>query len=77
MLIIDGGKGQLAIAGVLDDNGILGVITLGIAKGEGRKVGLETVFFDRRNKGLGQPDQNALCFSLTLGMKPTDMRFWG
>ena len=63
LLIIDGGKGQLAIAEeVLDDNGILDVITLGIAKGEGRKVGLETVFFDRRNKGLGQPDQNALMF---------------
>ena len=63
LLIIDGGKGQLAIAEeVLDDNGILDVITLGIAKGEGRKVGLETVFFDRKNKGLGQPDQNALMF---------------
>ena len=63
LLIIDGGKGQLAIAEtVLNDCGILGVITLGIAKGEGRKVGLETVFFDRRNKGLGQPDQNTLMF---------------
>ena len=63
LLIIDGGKGQLAIAEeVLDDNGILGVITVGIAKGEGRKVGLETVFFDKKNKGLGQPDQNALMF---------------
>ena len=41
VLIIDGGKGQLAIAEkTLDDNGVLGVITLGIAKGEGRKVGL-------------------------------------
>ena len=25
-------------------------------------VGLETLFYDRRNNGLGQPDQNALMF---------------
>ena len=39
LLIIDGGKGQLAIAEkVLDDSGILGVITLGIAKGKVEKL---------------------------------------
>ena len=63
LLIVDGGKGQLAIADqILEDNGIFTVITLGIAKGEGRKVGLETVFFGRRNKNLAQPDQNVLMF---------------
>jgi excinuclease ABC subunit C len=46
ILFIDGGKGQLAQAiAVLDDLGIQGVTLIGIAKGEGRKPGLETLHF--------------------------------
>ncbi|MDO8266836.1 MAG: excinuclease ABC subunit UvrC [Moraxellaceae bacterium] len=46
ILFIDGGKGQLAQAiGVLDELGIKGVTLIGIAKGEGRKPGLETLHF--------------------------------
>lgn len=46
ILFIDGGKGQLAQAiGVLDELGIQGVTLIGIAKGEGRKPGLETLHF--------------------------------
>jgi excinuclease ABC subunit C len=46
ILFIDGGKGQLAQAvAVLDELGVEGVTLIGIAKGEGRKPGLETLYF--------------------------------
>jgi len=46
ILFIDGGKGQLAQAiAVLTELGISGVTLIGIAKGEGRKPGLETLHF--------------------------------
>lgn len=46
ILFIDGGKGQLAQAiAVLDELGVHGVALIGIAKGEGRKPGLETLHF--------------------------------
>lgn len=46
ILFIDGGKGQLAQAiAVLAELGIQGVTLIGIAKGEGRKPGLETLHF--------------------------------
>ena len=45
LLIIDGGKGQLAQArSVLDELGIDGVALLGVAKGPERKPGRETLF---------------------------------
>ncbi len=47
LLIIDGGKGQLGIAReVLADLQVQGVQLLGIAKGPGRKPGLETIHLD-------------------------------
>ncbi len=46
ILFIDGGKGQLAQAiSVLETLGVQGVTLIGIAKGEGRKPGLETLYF--------------------------------
>ena len=46
ILFIDGGKGQLAQAiAVLSGLGVQGVTLIGIAKGEGRKPGLETLHF--------------------------------
>lgn len=46
ILFIDGGKGQLAQAiSVLEELGVQGVTLIGIAKGEGRKPGLETLHF--------------------------------
>lgn len=46
ILFIDGGKGQLAQAiEVLGELGVSGVQLIGIAKGEGRKPGLETLHF--------------------------------
>ena len=54
VLIIDGGKGQLKQARqVLSDLQIQGVQILGIAKGETRKPGLETLFLEDSGAGFG------------------------
>ncbi|MCW8922694.1 MAG: helix-hairpin-helix domain-containing protein, partial [Gammaproteobacteria bacterium] len=46
ILFIDGGKGQLRQAiEVLDDLAITSVLLVGVAKGEGRKAGLEKLVF--------------------------------
>ncbi|MGO9512174.1 MAG: excinuclease ABC subunit UvrC [Steroidobacteraceae bacterium] len=62
LLLIDGGKGQLAEAGkVLDELGVSGITLIGVAKGVDRRPGQEQLFL------LGQdtptilaPDSNAL-----------------
>lgn len=53
ILIVDGGKGQLKQARrVLSDLQVQGVLLLGIAKGETRKPGLETLFLEDSGPGF-------------------------
>ena len=51
VLIIDGGRGQLnRVQKVLEELQITDVTLLGISKGEGRKVGLETIWVNGTEK---------------------------
>lgn len=64
VLLIDGGKGQLKQAEkVLEDLQIVGVTAVAIAKGPGRKAGLETLFLAGRTQPLAlAPDSLAFHF---------------
>ncbi|MGC1181782.1 excinuclease ABC subunit UvrC [Legionella sp.] len=59
ILIIDGGKGQVAVAQrVLDFLNVTGVILLGIAKGPGRKAGWEKLILVREAREFILPDDS-------------------
>jgi excinuclease ABC subunit C len=62
VLLVDGGKGQLNIAkAVLTECQVSGVSLLAVAKGPGRKAGLETIYFASNNKIIElQPNLLAL-----------------
>jgi excinuclease ABC subunit C len=56
LLVIDGGKGQVAVAAeVLAEQGLHGTHLLGIAKGSERKPGLEEIVFPDRGAPLRLP----------------------
>ncbi len=56
LLVIDGGKGQVAVAAnVLEEQGMHGVPLIGIAKGPERKAGDEEIVFPDRDEVLHLP----------------------
>jgi len=59
LLVIDGGKGQVAAAAnVLEEQGMHGVPLIGIAKGPERKAGLEDIVFPGRDGVLNLPSDH-------------------
>ena len=53
VLLIDGGKGQLSSAAqIMHELQISEVLLVGVAKGEGRKPGLETLFIEGQKVGI-------------------------
>jgi excinuclease ABC subunit C len=59
LVFIDGGKGQLGVAiEVMQEVGLEDVLLIGIAKGEARKPGLETMIFGDTGEMLNLPSDN-------------------
>ena len=59
LIFIDGGKGQVGAAyGVLADLGLGGLPLIGVAKGEARKPGLETLVFPDDREPLQLPPEH-------------------
>ncbi|SER49257.1 excinuclease ABC subunit C [Nitrosomonas sp. Nm51] len=60
LIMIDGGRGQVnAAQEALDELGISDANLMGVAKGEGRKPGLEQLIFPERKKPLQLPNNHA------------------
>lgn len=75
VLFIDGGKGQLKQAEeVLEELQISGVLVVGIAKGAGRKRGLETLYTTERKQGLNLGG-HSLALHLILQIRDEAHRF--
>ena len=75
ILFIDGGRGQLRQAEeVLEEFQVQGVTLVGVAKGEGRKAGLETLFVAGQDGGISLP-QDAPALHLVLHIRDEAHRF--
>ncbi len=60
LILIDGGKGQLSIGEeVMNELGLGDIQLIGVAKGEDRKAGLETLIFGNNRRELHLPKDNA------------------
>lgn len=60
LILIDGGKGQLTVAEeVMAELGLTDLQLIGVAKGEDRKPGLETLIFGSTRRELHLPTDNA------------------
>ena len=59
LVLIDGGKGQLGVAEeVMNELGLGEIQLIGVAKGEDRKPGLETLIFGNTRRELHLPKEN-------------------
>lgn len=75
ILFIDGGKGQLHQAEiVLEELQVTGVVLVAIAKGEGRKPGLETLFISTKEQPL-QLSHDSLALHLIQQIRDEAHRF--
>ncbi|VAW70345.1 Excinuclease ABC subunit C [hydrothermal vent metagenome] len=75
ILFIDGGKGQLRQAvEVMDQLQIDEVLLIGVAKGEGRKAGLEKLVFSDGRQDLYLPN-DSIAFHLILNVRDEAHRF--
>ena len=75
ILLIDGGKGQLRQAvEVMDQLQIDDVLLIGVAKGEGRKAGLEKLVFSDGREELYLPE-DSIAFHLILNVRDEAHRF--
>ncbi len=75
ILFIDGGKGQLRQAvEVMDQLQIDNVLLIGVAKGEGRKAGLEKLVFSDGRADVYLP-QDSVAFHLILNVRDEAHRF--
>lgn len=75
ILFIDGGKGQLRQAvEVMDQLQIDSVLLVGVAKGEGRKAGLEKLVFSDGREELYLPE-DSIAFHLILNVRDEAHRF--
>ena len=75
LILIDGGKGQLGVAEeVMNELGLNDIQLVGVAKGEERKPGLETLIFGRTRRELHLPSDN-LGFHLIQQIRDEAHRF--
>ncbi|MEK6731939.1 MAG: excinuclease ABC subunit UvrC [Pseudomonadota bacterium] len=75
IVIVDGGKGQLTQAmNVFEELQMDDVILMGIAKGEGRKVGLETIYFSHTQQPFHLA-MDSLAFRLIQQIRDEAHRF--